>query len=270
MPDNRPIAVFDSGMGSLSVIQALRQELPNESIVYLADRAHYPYGKKSREQLKSIIIQTIKFLEKFDLKAIIVASITPSMLVLREARLYTNIPVFGVYPTISDAVALSKTKNIALLATEGTINSDELDEYVKPYITTTRIIMVNASPIIDLVESGKFLENATATKETMVNAMHSIKSNPKIDVAILGSTHLPLIKEHLASLFPKMQLVNPALNTVNQVKTYLQYQDMTNQEKGTMKILVSKGKEQFEKIVRALGIKESIEQVVLDFKIEPF
>ncbi|MFQ5969148.1 MAG: glutamate racemase [Nitrososphaerales archaeon] len=270
MPDKRPIGVFDSGMGSLSLIQALRQELPNESIVYLADRVHYPYGKKSREQLRSIIIQTIRFLEKFDLKAIVAASITPSMLVLKEARLYTNIPVFGVYPTISDAVGLSKTKQIALLATEGTINSDELHEYVKPYITTARIVMVNASPIIDLVESGKFLESATEAKESMVNAMQSIKTNPKIDVAILASTHLVLIKDLLANLFPKVQLINPALNTVNQVKTYLQYQNITNQGKGTMKILVSKGKVQFERVVKALGIKESIEEVLLDFKIEPF
>jgi len=269
MPDDRPIAVFDSGIGSLSVIQALRQELPNESIIYLADRAHYPYGRKTKEQLRSIIMQTLKFLEKFDPKSIIVASITPSMLVLREARLHATVPVFGVYPALVGAVALSKTKNIALMATEGTIQSDELDEYVKPYITNTKIVMINASPMIDLVESGKFLENANV-KETIGRAMHVIKSDPKIDVAILGSTHLPLLKDRIAELFPKMQFVNPALDTVKQVKTYLQWHDMQSQSQGSgsMRILVSKNKEQFEKIVRTLGIKEKVEDVVLDFKVD--
>ena len=269
MPDDRPIAVFDSGMGSLSVIQALREELPNESIVYLADRAHYPYGKKAREQLRSIVIQTLKFLEKFDPKCIIVASITPSMLVLRESRLHTTVPVFGVYPALDNAVALSKTKHIALMATEGTIRSNELEEYVKPYITTTKILMVNASPIIDLVESGKFLQDANV-KETITKAMQEVKADPKIDVAVLGSTHLPLIKERIADLFPKLQFANPALDAVKQVKTYLQHQEMESKGKGGMKILVSKNKEQFENIIRALGIKENVEDVVLDFAIDVF
>ena len=65
--DNRPIAVLDSGMGSLSIIKSLRTKIPNESIVYLADRAHYPYGKKTKEQLKLIIIRAVKYLEKFGL-----------------------------------------------------------------------------------------------------------------------------------------------------------------------------------------------------------
>jgi len=269
MPDNRAIAVFDSGIGSLSVIQALRQELTNESIVYLADRAHYPYGRKTKEQLRSIIVQTLKFLEKFDPKSIIVASITPSMLVLREARLHTMVPVFGVYPMLNDAVALSKTKHIALMATEGTIQSNELDEYIKPYIMTAKIVLVNASPMIDLIESGQSLQDGNV-KEVIIRAMHNVKSDPKIDVAVLGSTHLPLIKDHMANIFPKMQFVNPALDTVKHVKTYLQQQDMASQGKGSMQIFVSKNREPFEKIIRTLGIKEKVEDVVLDFKIDLF
>lgn len=269
--DNRPIAVFDSGIGSLSVIQALRKEMPNEPIVYLADRAHYPYGKKTKEQLKSLIIQTLKYLERFDPKVIVVASITPSMQVLRECKLHTNIPVFGVYLNIEEAVMLSKTKIIALLATEGTIASEALDDYIKPYITTTKIIKVNASPMIDLVESGKFLEDAGATKQVIIDNTASIKSNPKTDTVILGSTHLPLIKEHIAGIYPKMQFVDPATTTVKQVKTFLQNQDITAQNKGgSMQILVSKNKQSFERIVRSLGIRDKIEEVNLDFKIDVF
>jgi len=266
--DNRPIAVFDSGIGSLSVIQLLQKELPNESIVYLADRAHYPYGKKTPAQLKSIIIQTLKYLESFDPKVIIVASITPSMQVLRECKLHTTIPTFGVYLNMEEAVTMSKTKFIALMATEGTIRSEVLDDYIKPFIIVARMIKVNASPIIDLVESGKFLENDNYVKEVIAKNTAGIKSNPKIDVIILGSTHLSMLKEHIASVYPKVQFVDPAISTVKQVKTYLNYQDITAQKKEAMKILVSKNKEQFEKIVRSLGIKENIEEVKLDFKIE--
>lgn len=270
--DDRPIAVFDSGIGSLSVIQSLRKEMVNEPIVYLADRAHYPYGKKTKEQLRSLIIQTLKYLEGFDPKVIVAASITPSIQVLRECKLHTNIPVFGVYLNIEEAVTLSKTKIIALLATEGTIASEALDDYIKPYITTTKIIKVNASPMIDLVESGKFLEDADgdAVKQVIIDNTAGIKSNPKTDTIILGSTHLPLIKEHIAGIYPKMQFVDPAITTVKQVKTFLQNQDIIAQNKGGMQILVSKNKQSFEKIVRSLGIWDKIEEVDLDFKIDVF
>lgn len=262
MPDARPIAVFDSGVGSLSVVSALRQELPNESIIYLADRARYPYGTKSTDELRAIIVQTIKFLERYEPKLIIVASITPSLLVLREARLHANVPVFGVYPSLGDAVAMSKTNSIALMATEGTLKSERLDGYTKPYITTTRIVMINASPIIDLVESGRFLEDGNL-KEAIARMMLDMKSAPKTDVIVLGSTHLPLVKDRLAEIFPKIRFVNPALDTVKQVKTYLRSRDMESTGGGSTKILVSKDREQFEKIITKLGVREGVEDVVL-------
>lgn len=267
MPDPRPVAVFDSGMGSLSVVQELRRQLPKERIIYLADRARYPYGRKSKEQLLSIVVQTMKFLEKSDPKSMVVASITPSMLVLKEARLSVNVPVFGVYPSLDSAVGLSKTGHIAVMATEATIRSDELAEYLKPYIMSTKIVRVNASPIIDLVESGTFLDDKNV-KEKIDKALNELKSDKKVDVALLGSTHLPLIQDKLTELFPNMQFVNPALDTVKQLKTYLQHHDMENDGGGGMKILVSKDKAQFEKIVRKLGIKEEIEEVSLDIKLE--
>ena len=268
--DNRPIAVLDSGMGSLSIIKSLRTKIPNESIVYLADRAHYPYGKKTKKQLKLIITRAVKYLEKFDPKVIIVASITPSIQVVKECKLHTNIPIFGVYPNIDDAVVLSKTKFIAMLATEGTIESNVLDDYIKPYITTTKIIKVNASAMIDLVESGKFLENDKIVKEVIINNTESIKSQPRTDVIILGSTHLPFIKKHITNIYPQVQLVDPAIYTVEQVKTYLQHRNSTAQNKWNVKILVSKNKQQFEKIMRSLGINEKIEEIKFDFKIDGF
>jgi len=268
--NNKPLAVFDSGIGSLSVIESLRREMPNESIVYLVDRAHYPYGNKTNRQLRSIIIQTLKYLEKFDPKAIIVASITPSMHVLKECKLYANVPVFGVYLNIGNTVASSKTRFIALLATEGTLKSEGLDAYIKPYITTTKIIKINASPIINLVESGKFLDDVTTVKKYITEHTLDIKSNSQIDVIILGSTHLSLLKEILAGLYPRVKFVDPATDTVRQVKTYLHNHDITAQNKGSLRILVSKNKIQFEKIIRSLGMQDKIEEVSLDFKLDFF
>lgn len=268
MMDDRPIAVFDSGLGSLSVIQLLQKEMPDESIVYLADREHYPYGRKTEEQMKSIILQTLKFLDKFDPKLIVVASITPSLQVLKECRLQTNVPVFGVYLNIGDAVSVSRTKFIALLATQSIVNSEVLDDYIKPYIMTTKILRINASPIIDLVEKGKFVQDVKEVREVIRDITAGINKNPKTDVTIFGSTHLPLLKEHFSSVYPNMEFIDPCVNTVNQVKTYIQNHDIASSKGGSMQILVSKEREQFEKIARSIGVEGKIVDVKLDFKME--
>ena len=86
----------------------------------------------------------------------------------------------------------------------------------------------------------------------------------------MGSTHLPFIKKHITNIYPQVQLVDPAIYTVEQVKTYLQHRNSTAQNKWNVNILVSKNKQQFEKIMRSLGINEKIEEIKLDFKIDGF
>jgi glutamate racemase len=171
---------------------------------------------------------------------------------------------------IADALALSKTRCIALLATEGTLKSEALDDYIKPYITVASIVKIDASPLIDLVESGKFLEDDSSVKEAITKNTALLKSNQKVDVMILGSTHLALLKKQLADLYPSIQLIDPAMKTLERVKTYLQNHSMTALENAGLKILVSKNREQFEKIARKFGLQEPVEEVTLDFKVDAF
>ena len=103
-----PIVVFDSGIGSISVIREIKRELPNENLIYFADKANFPYGKKSQNDLFKIVQNTIKYLERFRPKLIIIASNTPSIQIIDEIRSLTTIPLMGVKPPIQKAIKITK------------------------------------------------------------------------------------------------------------------------------------------------------------------
>ena len=104
---NNPVAVFDSGIGSLSIIRELRREVPAEDLLYFADRAHFPYGGKSHGELREIIVNTINYLARYKPKLVVVASNTPTVQVLDEVRRQVELPVIGVRPPLKEAARLT-------------------------------------------------------------------------------------------------------------------------------------------------------------------
>src|SRR3990167_10625674 len=147
------IAVFDSGLGSLSIIKAI-QKICKSEIVYFADQKNFPYGKKSKKQLEKIIKQTIKLLEEnFSPDLIVMASNTPGLMVK-----IINKKVIRVNPPIREAMIISKTKNIAILGTRAAVKSKRLSSYIKKFnFSKDKIHKVNSSVLIELVESNKFI-----------------------------------------------------------------------------------------------------------------
>ncbi|TLY00235.1 MAG: hypothetical protein E6K92_09675, partial [Thaumarchaeota archaeon] len=146
---NNPIAVFDSGIGSLSVIRELRREVPNEDLLYLADRAHFPYGTKSFPEMREIIINTINYLRRYKPKVVVVPSNTPSVQVLDDVRkLISDISLIGVRPPLKEAVRLTRKRHIGIMATEGTIRSKELENQIRREVPQHILVTkFNASPI---------------------------------------------------------------------------------------------------------------------------
>ncbi len=148
------IAVFDSGLGSLSIIRAIQKKSKAE-IIYFADQQNYPYGKKSQAQLRTIIQKSIKVLqERFSPDIIVVASNTPSLMLNLATR-----KIIDVKPPLKYAQKISKSKQIIILATEAAIKSKGLTEYIKKnnFPKSHKIFKINGSELIDLVESGKFI-----------------------------------------------------------------------------------------------------------------
>ncbi|MEM4277470.1 MAG: aspartate/glutamate racemase family protein [Candidatus Nitrosocaldus sp.] len=222
----QPIGVFDSGLGSISVIRELMHELPDEHILYLADRRNYPYGLKSKEELREIVARGVSRLEEYDSKCIVVASITPSMLVLNDLRLESSTPLFGVYlhQSIARAVEESSSKSIAVLASRAVVRSVDLQDVFKAYMSRASIMLVDSTELIDLVESCRFLEDDT--KQVIADACRRLLKDASIDSLVLGSTHIALIEDTLHQLYPNVRMMNPVIDTVARVKVYLEEHGM--------------------------------------------
>ena len=264
---NNPVAVFDSGIGSLSIVRELKREMPNEDLLYFADRAHFPYGGKSHQQLCEIMVNTINYLRRYKPKIVVVASNTPSVQVLDEVRkTITDVPIMGVKPPLKDAARLTKKKHIGIMATEGTIRSKELEIQIRREVPQHILVTkFNASPIVDLVEHGVHLENERRTFDVISRVLGD-GVDEKIDVITLSSTHLPFVKTYLNSLLPTVRFVDPAQTVAREVRKFLKFYRMAKKSgTGRLQILVSDGKREFERSVRAMGVREPVEEVFLTF-----
>jgi glutamate racemase len=264
---NNPVVVFDSGIGSLSIIRELRREIPYEDLLYFADKVHFPYGTKSHSELREIIVNTINYLKRYKPKLVVVASNTPSVQVLDEVRKrITDISVVGVRPPLKEAARLTKKKHIGIMATGGMIRSREFENQIRREVPQHILVTkFNASPIIDLIEQGVHLENERRTFDVISRVLGD-NVDKKIDVITLSSTHLPFVKRYLNSLLPTTRFIDPAQIVAKDVRKSLAfYRMMKKSGRSNLRILVSDGKREFEKSIRAMGVREPVEEVFLTF-----
>jgi len=200
------IVVFDSGLGSLSIIKVI-QSISKSDIIYFADQQNFPYGNKSQAQLGSIIKKSIKTLQaQFSPDVLVMASNTPSLML----NLSTN-KVIGVKPPLKEACKISKSKKIGILGTKSAIKSKGLLKYIKEekFSKSYKIFKINGSDLVDLVESGKFISNKQYCKKIIKKVLNNIISKNSIDTITLSSTHLLFLKSLLENEFPNVKFIDP-------------------------------------------------------------
>lgn len=246
------VAVFDSGLGSLSIIKAI-QRICKMEIIYFADQANFPYGKKSKKQLEKIMKKSIELLEKkFNPELIVIGSNTPTIMLD-----LTNEKIIGVNPPLKEAANKSSTKNIAMLATETVVKNKNLREYIKKMKLPKKIIVhkINASNLVELVESGKFIEDKNYCKKIIKNSLQNILLKRNIDVVTLSSTHLPFLRHYLESEFPNIQFIDPADSIAKKILLKTKKQQL---KKNSLKIFSSDKTSIFQRNLENLGIKNKI------------
>ncbi len=271
MNNNSPIAVFDSGVGSYSIVRVLREMLSNEHYVYLADRASFPYGGKAHRELKEIILRTIRWFEEhYEPKLIVIASNTPSIQVLDEIKPLVKTKIIGVFPPIEEAASVTKTKHIAILATKGAVQSSEIGVFIKSKNLPGNIIIhkVNASDLVNLVEPGTFQNNPQQTEKVIRSIIDPLLSNDKdVDVMTLSSTHLPFLLGYLQRLYPNISFLDPAEIVAKEVENYLREKKFASTGSGSITILTTKdkegklGPEGLQAIFKNLGLNTQIQEV---------
>jgi len=246
------IAVFDSGLGSLSIIKSI-QKVGKAEIIYFADQKNFPYGNKTEKQLELIIKKSIELLEKkFNPELIVMGSNTPTIMLE-----ITNKKIIGVSPPIKEAANKSNTNNIAILATETVVKSKNLSNYIKKCKISKKIKIhkINASNLVELVESGKFIENKIYCRKIIKNSLKNIFLKNNIDTVTLSSTHLQFLKPVLEYEFPDIQFIDPAESIASKICAKLK----TRQSKrNLLKIFSSDQTKGFQKNLNNIGIKNKI------------
>ncbi|MEW6044441.1 MAG: glutamate racemase [Thermoproteota archaeon] len=253
------IVVFDSGFGSLSVIQAI-QKHTRANIIYFADQKNFPYGKKSRRELERIITQTIsKLKEKFRPDLVIVGSNTPSLLL---NDLFLNDPtVIGVLPPLLSAQQLTKTNSIAMLATSSVVKSSATDDFIKRHQRNKiKILKIDSSDLVELVESGKFIYKKNQCIRKIISILYDKFHTNDIDVATLSSTHLPFLLPLFQEIFPHVKFLDPANDVAMKIKRSKLF---SPSKRNSFKIFTSGNVKKFQNHLHAIGIKKSVQQINL-------
>ena len=227
--DNRPIGVFDSGLGGLTVVKAVKELLPNESIIYFGDTARLPYGVKSQSLVEQYSKEIIKFLLDKNAKAIIIACNTATAMALNILKNeFINVPIIGVIePGSEKAISETITKKIGVIGTISTISSGAYEKAIHQKDNRAEIISKACPLFVPFVEEG--LINGSAINEIAKHYLYSF--NDKVDTLILGCTHYPLLKDIIFDNTENINLIDSASSVAEVARKVLIEYNLLSVEK---------------------------------------
>ena len=239
--NQRPIGVFDSGIGGLSVLQALQKELPHERFVYLADNAHAPYGEKSEAFIRQRTHAIADYLlGEHHIKALVVACNTATAAAIHELRArHPALPLVGLEPALKPALALSQTRHIGVMATRGTVASDKFARLLASVQSEAHFEVQACNGLAVAIEQSTLPDQALAAQaqiaqllQTYTQAMGRFGSTPgDIDTLVLGCTHYVFVENDLRRLLgPNVQLVSTGEPVARQTLRLLAAAELLNPE----------------------------------------
>ena len=230
--DNRPIGVFDSGLGGLSAVREIRSILPCENIIYFGDTSRVPYGGRSKEILLKYARQDVRFLRSFDIKAIVVACGTVSTTALPELKKENDLPILGVVePACRRAVKLSRSKRVGLIATSASVRSGTYERTIHAIDPEIEVIGKACPLFVPLVENGRY-RPGDCVIETVAREYLEPLRETGIDTLILGCTHYPLLTEIIGKIMgPEVELINAGAEAAWELKRTLTGGELLAQER---------------------------------------
>jgi glutamate racemase len=207
---NSPLLFFDSGVGGLSVLGPTLELLPNAPIIYAADSAGFPYGKKSEAELASRVPALLgRMVERFHPRLVVIACNTASTIALEQVRSALDLPVVGTVPAIKPAAEMSRTRVIGVLGTEATVRQPYVDDLAGKFASDCTIIRYGSPELVELAEAKLAGEeiNIDAVRAA-TQPMFDASDGDRIDTVVLACTHFPLLQDELRSAFPNVAYVH--------------------------------------------------------------
>jgi glutamate racemase len=215
--DRKPIGVMDSGVGGLSVLQAVRDALPAENLLYVADSRHAPYGERSKEFVSARAHALLDFLSSRGAKAIVVACNTATEMAIESLRSASPLPIIGVEPAINVAAARTKSGVVGVLATRGTVNGHRVARLVRQHEEHEVRVVTRACPeLVDCVEAGAVADEST---RRLVRLSVEPMLSEGADAIVLGCTHFHFLRSVVQDVAgPSIAVVDSAAAVARQLE----------------------------------------------------
>lgn len=247
--DNRPIGIFDSGVGGLTVMREVMEQLPYENLIYFGDTARIPYGSRSVQTIKKYAYQCASFLKSKNVKTIVIACNTASSIALEHLQENFDLPIIGVIdPGARSAASATKNSRIGVIGTLATINSSAYQKKIMEYRHNAEVIGIPCPLFVPIIEEG--WEYSTVAELTVEKYFAELIEHD-VDTLVLGCTHYPILRYTIKKVIgSNIKLINPAFETSRDLKKVLANQSILNEnfESPQYEYYVSDAPERFRRI----------------------
>lgn len=220
--DPRPIGVFDSGVGGLTVLAELRRRLPAEPTLYLGDNARAPYGPRPPDEVRAFALESARWLAAQDVKLLVIACNTATAHALDQIRAAVDVPVVGVVrPGAVMASAATRAGHVGVIATAGTVSSGAYERAILEANPAIAVSQQACPDLVPLVEAGQ-AGTAAANRSVAQYLGRLFEADPLIDTLLLGCTHYPILRASIeAAAGPRVSVVDSAFTTALAIEDLL-------------------------------------------------
>ena len=237
------IGIFDSGVGGLSIFNCIKEQLPEETLIYVADSLYAPYGDKSDEEIIARVNIIADQLISQNCKALVIACNTATVIAIDQLRKRLSIPIIGVEPAIKPAVIKSKNKRIGILTTQATAKNQRFLALVDKYKGNSEVYIQPCPGLVELIESNQL---HSITFDNLLNSYLDLITDKQIDTLVLGCTHYPFFSDKLKDfLSSDIAIMETALPVTEQLKRQLIQHELINQTVELVKASESQPQYQF-------------------------
>jgi glutamate racemase len=229
--NSSPIIFIDSGIGGLPYLEWIKERMPEESFVYLADNENFPYGTKSKDVLKHIMYDLMSELVlKYNPKAVVIACNTASVISLAYLRENFSMPIIGVVPAVKPAAFLSDKKRIGLMATNRTIEDSYTEKLIQDFASNCDVYRWAGTDIIDFIENRLYGADNSEIVEVLKPAVDFFIDND-VDNVVLGCTHFLFLEKNLREMLGEIKLIDSREGVGNQIVRILEKYNLQSESK---------------------------------------